>query len=276
MIDWLDERWSEAHTVQVVERGEDGGGLSGRRVITEIRAPGEMRTAKALMTAGQLTGHMCGCHGEQTIVLRGRDGGLLGSASLHGYGTVSWERHRFRNDLHVADPTGLHLFLAEHGVSGQLACFMAPLVEALDLREGRPQFRPAGVAGQAALEARGVPEELHPLLAGFSGRQAAAVPAATIDCLWHRLVHLAPEPVDRAGVLLSWLGHLPVTGEALFGEGVLVRRLLAELSTLDIRAAAATPTGHIVMGVVNWSLWNHEDTGALAAAIGPTLRAVLP
>jgi hypothetical protein len=60
-----------------------------------------------LTTVGRLTHGICRCQGGPTLVLRGHDDGVLGSASLHRYGRVSWDRPRFGNDLDVADPTGL-------------------------------------------------------------------------------------------------------------------------------------------------------------------------
>jgi hypothetical protein len=167
--EWLDEVWSRADVVQVVAGGEDAGALTRRAVLAEMPSSAALRT---LTTAGRFTGDICRCHGGPTIVLRDASGEALARASVHGYGSVSWERTRFRDDLEVADPAGLHLLLAEHGVPHQLASFRAPLTERLKLHEGRPQFRPAGKAGLPVLVQRAVPEVLHPMLsAGCSPRR---------------------------------------------------------------------------------------------------------
>lgn len=223
MIGWLDDVWSRARVVQVVEGGEDGGLLSGRAVLAELRGAGSVDETRVLTTAGRFTGDICRCPGGPTIVLRDSGGGVLGRAGLHGYGSVSWERSRFRNDLAVADPAALHLFLAGQGVPGQLVCFVAPLADLLNLREGRPQFRPAGKAGKRYLIGRAVPDVLHPVLVTVTGQQAGELSDARVDDVRRRLTDAVPSPAGgrrfccpgwagsrfrrrRCGARVSWYG----------------------------------------------------------------------
>ncbi|WP_157437894.1 hypothetical protein [Actinoplanes subtropicus] len=274
--DWLDGVWSRTSVIQIVEGGEDAGPFPGRAVLAEIRDAASVDLLRKLTTIGSFTGDICRCPGGSTVVLRGAAGQLLASASIHAYGSVSWERSRFRNDLVVADPAGLHLFLAETGMPCALGAFLAPLVDRLNLYEQRPQFRPAGKAGWRYLVERGVPESLYPSLLTVTGQQAGELPAEQVDDIRRRLIAAMPSAVDRALVLLSWLGRLPVPAEALWGEGRLIRQLLADLSAPE-RAAAASgaASADVAMGVVNMAM-HGEDDGTLAAAIGPTLRQLFP
>ncbi|MEU8265383.1 hypothetical protein AB0C02_32890 [Micromonospora sp. NPDC048999] len=90
------------------------------------------------------------------------------------------------------------------------------------------------------------------------------------------LTAATPSPGARAAILLSWLGRLPIPAEALWGEGVLVRQLLADLRPSDVATAAAeTRTGHVATGVINLIMHTGGD-GTLATAIGPTLRQLFP
>ncbi|MGW4466043.1 hypothetical protein [Micromonospora sp. NPDC004704] len=78
-----------------------------------------------------------------------------------------------------------------------------------------------------------------------------------------------------AEALLKWLGRLPYpTEEALWGEGVLVRRLLATLTDTDIITAAANGDSAMVLGALNWSA-HQPDGRMIAAAINPPLRRLL-
>jgi len=276
MVEWLAEVWSQARLVQIVDGGEDGGPLTGRAVLVEVRTAASVDGLRVLTTAGRLTGDVCRCPGGPTVVLRDVAGEILAGASIHGFGTVSWDRSRWRNDLAVEDPAGLHLFLAEHGVADQLAAFLAPLADRLDLHEGRPQFRPAGPAGHRYLATRAVPDVLRPVLVAMTGQQAGDLADARVEEIRRRLAAAMPSPVEQARALLSWLGRLSTPAEALWGEGALVRRLLAHLSPAEIAAAsAATGTGDMAMGVVNLTMHTGDD-GTLAAAIGPTLRHLFP
>ncbi|MET7862774.1 hypothetical protein [Micromonospora taraxaci] len=276
MIEWLDHVWSRTRTVQIVEGGEDAGPLCGREVLAELPDAVSVEAARELTTTGRFTGDICRCHGGPTIVLRDATGDVLASASLHGHGSISWECSRFRNDLVVADPAALHLFLAGHGVPNQLTSFLAPLADLLNLREGRPQFRPAGKKGKRYLDERGVPDVLHSVLVAATGQQCGELSDAHVDDVRRRLTAAIPSPTARAAILLSWLGRLPIPAEALWGEGVLVRQLLADLSLPDVAAAAAeTRTGHVATGVINLIMHSGDD-GTLATAIGPTLRQLFP
>lgn len=276
MIEWLDDVWSRSHTVQIVEGGEDGGPLPGRAILAELPGAASVDAARALTTTGRFTSDICRCHGGPTIVLRDAAGEVLASASLHGYGSVSWERSRFRNNLVVTDPAALHLFLARHDVPNQLALFLAPLADLLNLHEGRPQFRPAGKAGKRYLTEREVPDVLHPILLAVTGQQCGELPDDKVDDVRRQLTAATPSPSGRAAILLSWLGRLSIPAEALWGEGVLVRQLLAGLTRLDVATAAAeVRTGHVAIGAVNLTMHSGDDH-TLTTAVGPTLRQLFP
>ncbi|MER7894436.1 hypothetical protein ABTX15_32010 [Micromonospora sp. NPDC094482] len=232
--------------------------------------------ARVLTTTGRFIGDICRCHGGPTIVLRDVAGEVLASAGLHGHGSVSWERSRFSNDLVVADPVALHLFVAGLGVPDQLTSFLAPLADLLNLQERRPQFRPTGREGKRYLIERGVPSVLHPVLVAATGQQCGELSDTHVDDVRRRLTAATPSATDRAAILLSWLGRLPIPAEAFWGEGVLVRQLLADLALPDIAAAAAEArTGDVATGVVNLVMHSGDD-GTLATAIGPTLRQLFP
>jgi hypothetical protein len=272
---WLHDVWSRTSVVQGVDGGEDGP-MSGRAVLVEFSDAGPVEVLRGLTTAGRFTGDVCRCPGGPTLVLRDAAGLALASASLHGYGRLSWDRPRFGNDLIMADPAGLHLLLAAHGMPGQLGAFLTPLADRLNLHEGEPQCRPAGEAGRQYLATRGVPEVLHAALVTVTGLQAGELSTAQVANLRRTLAAAGLEPVDRATALLSWLGRLTVPTEALWGEGALVRQLLSDLSTTDLAAAATTTrTDAVTMGVVNLAL-HDDDDGTLATAINPALRSLFP
>jgi hypothetical protein len=276
MIEWLDDVWSRAHVAQIVEGGEDAGPIADRSVLAELRATTSITAARRLTTYGRFTGDICRCHGGPTIVLYDATQQVLATAGIHGHGSVSWERSRFRNDLLVSDPIELHLFLAEHGVPGRLTPFLGLLADLLDLHETDPQFRPAGQPGEQQLAKHGVPEVLRPILGPLTGQQAAELTTEQSGEVRRLFTSAFPAPVDAATVLLSWLGRLSIPNEALWGEGVLVRQLLADLPSDDIAAAAAgRPTGEIAMGAVNLAMHAGDD-GRLAAAIRPALHLLFP
>jgi hypothetical protein len=271
MIEWLDGVWAGTRSVHLVEGGEDGGPVCARVVLAELSDAVSVGRLRLLTTTGRFTGDICRCHGGLMIVLRDAAGRILASGSVHGHGRVSWERARFRNDLIVADPTALHLLLARCGIAGQLTAFLAPLAGLLDLNEvdGRPQFRPAGEEGERCLREHGVPDVLHPALRVVTGEQAGALSREAVDDLRRRLTDATPAPVDRAAVLLSWLGHLTIPVEALWGEGVLVRKLLTHLTADDIASAATgIRTGHTAMGIVNLTMHQGDD-GTLPTPSAP-------
>lgn len=229
MIEWLDGVWSRTSVVQIVDGGEDAGPLPHRQVLAELHSATAVGVARTLTTRGHFTGDICRCHGGPTIVLHDAAGQLLATASLHGHGSVSWERYRFHNDLAVTDPLELNLFLAEYGVPGQLTTFLAPLADLLNLHEGHPQFRPAGKPGEEQPAKHGVPEVLRPMLGAITGQQAGELSGEQVDGLRSQLTAAIPSRVDLATALLPWLGRLSIPAEALWGEGILVRQLLAVL-----------------------------------------------
>ncbi|MFY1683653.1 hypothetical protein ACN265_19160 [Micromonospora sp. WMMD730] len=275
MISWLTGVWSRTHVVRILDGGEDAGPLADRATLAELRIPSTIEAARKLTTTGRFTENICRCPGDTTIALHDDSDELVAAASLHGYGNISWERHRLHNDLHVADPVALHLLLATHGVPDQIPLFLAPLTDLLNLHEGHPQFRPSGDAGRQHLTERAVPHVLHPALLPLTGQQAGELSTAQLEAMNNQLATATPSPVDRAGILLSWLGRLPVPAEAYWGEGALIRHLLADIPRADIATAARhTPTAHTAMGVVNLALHSGDD-GTLTTAIRPTLRRLL-
>ncbi|MEU1756777.1 hypothetical protein ABZ436_29545, partial [Micromonospora matsumotoense] len=110
--------------MQILDGGEDAGPLADRRILAELRNPSTIEAARKLTTTGRFTGDICRCPGDTTIALHDDSGVLITSASLHGYGNISWERQRLHNDLHMADPAALHLLLATHGVPDQIPLFL--------------------------------------------------------------------------------------------------------------------------------------------------------
>ncbi|MEV6967899.1 hypothetical protein AB0M47_22595 [Hamadaea sp. NPDC051192] len=272
MIDWLADVWSRAASVQIADGGEDAGPIATRTVLAEIRDPAALAELRSATTTGSFTGDICRCHGSRTLVLRDAAGEVIAHASLHGYDTVSWERRRFRDDLIIAHPASLHLLLAAQGVPGQIVQFYGPLTDLLQLHEGRPQFRPAGEKALRHLADRKVPEVLRPVLASMTGQEAGGLSDEQVGKLRRLLVGHEPSPTRRAEMLLGWLGRLSVPAEALWGEGVLVRQLLADIASHDIATAADDRrTGHIAMGIINLVQHNGDDR-TLTSPIVPILR----
>ncbi|MDO3705828.1 hypothetical protein Q3W71_29575 [Micromonospora sp. C28SCA-DRY-2] len=270
LTDWLPDVWARTRAVRVLDGGLDGGPLADRAVLAETRDPVRLARMRQLTTVGRFTGDVCRCLGGPTLALYGVDDELLGSATLHGHGSVSWQRSRFADDLEVAEPRALTLFLAECGVSGLLVDLLGPLVTTLGFDEAPdgPQFRPVGAP--AVLVGREVPLVLRDFLVGVAGDTAARLPQDRVRRLAERLAAAEPDPVARAGALLAWLGRLPYPTEALWGEGVLVRRLLAALPVADIVAATASGGPVVVLGALNWAAHQPDDR-VLAAVIAPAL-----
>ncbi|MFY1623646.1 hypothetical protein ACN268_10600 [Micromonospora sp. WMMD735] len=100
--------------MRILDGGEDAGPLADRATLAELRSPSTIEAARKLTTTGRFTENICRCPGDTTITLHDDSDELVTTASLHGYGNVSWERQRLHNDLHVADPAALHLLLATH------------------------------------------------------------------------------------------------------------------------------------------------------------------
>ncbi|MFF4255981.1 hypothetical protein ACFY1L_32715 [Streptomyces sp. NPDC001663] len=113
---WLDEVWERAEAAVVLDGGDNGGPLAGRRVRGEVFDPEALAELRSLTTAGEFADDICRCHGGLTIALLDAEGEFIGSGSVHGETDVSWERGRFRNNLEVADPAGLVAFLERHGI----------------------------------------------------------------------------------------------------------------------------------------------------------------
>lgn len=232
-------------------------------------------TLRALSTIGRFTGDICRCHGGPTVVLRDNCGQVTTSASIHGFGSVSWDRPRFRNDLDVVDATGLHLFLVRQGVPHQIGLFLTPLTELLNLHESRPQFRPAGKRGRRHLAERQVPDVLHPLLLKFTGEQVGSFGRAGRErpSDTHRSDKLTCRPGGNPAALAR---PAPRARRGALGEGVLVRRLLADLSHADLAAAASTTnSAHIIMVVVN-AIMHSDDNLQLGQVVAPALHRLLP
>lgn len=275
LADWLSDAWAGTRTLRILHGGLDDGPLPDREVLAELVDPARLARARELVTNGRFTGDVCRCLGGPTLALYDGDDRIIGSATIHGHGSVSWERPRFADDLVVARPTALTLFLSGCGLPGLLVGLLAPLAETLGHGEevDQPQFRPAGVP--ALLADRQVPDALRDELAGVPGDDAARLPDKRVGRLARRLAEAEPDRVARAAALLNWLGRLPFPTEALWGEGVLVRRLLATASEADTVAAAASGDPAVLLGAVNWAAHQPDDR-RVGAAIAPTLRHLLP
>ncbi|GAA3375984.1 hypothetical protein GCM10020367_45890 [Streptomyces sannanensis] len=111
---WLEEVWSRTRAACVLAGGEGEGPLDKRRILGEAFDTAELARLRELTTTGEFTGDICRCRGSVTIGLLDVDAEWIGQASVHGLDGVSWERHRFRNDLTVADPEGLGRFLSRY------------------------------------------------------------------------------------------------------------------------------------------------------------------
>jgi hypothetical protein len=275
MADWLSDVWARTRTVWILSGGLADGPLDDRELLAELVDPDQLSRARELTTNGRFTGDICRCLGGPTLALYDVDDQILGSATLHGHGSVSWERDRFADDLDVAEPTALTLFLSECGVNGILSSSLfTDLAKALGYYEKprRPQFRPAKLP--ATLAERQVPDLLRDDLVGVTGDGTAKLPDERVREFALRLAAAEPDPVARAGALLNWLGRLPYPTEAMWGEGVLVRRLLATVTDADIVTAAAAGEPVVALGALNW-VAHQSDDRAVAAAIAPTLRRLL-
>ncbi|MEU4771173.1 hypothetical protein [Micromonospora sp. NPDC023644] len=275
LADWLSDAWARTRAVRVLDGGLDGGPLADRAVLAELTDPDRLARARELTTGGRPTGDICRCTGDVTLALYDAQDRPVGSAGIHGHGSVSWERTRFADDLEVAEPAALALFLSECGVTGLLVGLLAPLVAALGHEEEPegPQFRP--VSAPAILAERRVPGPLRDELVGIAGDRAGRLPDDRVRDLARRLGVAEPDPVARATLLLAWLGRLPYPTEALWGEGVLVRRLLAALTDADVVAAAEAGDPVVALGALNWAAHQPDDR-AVAVAVAPTLRGLLP
>ncbi|OKI45730.1 hypothetical protein [Micromonospora sp. CB01531] len=151
---------------------------------------------------------------------------------------------------------------------------MAPLVLAQGRyeRSDEPQFRPP--AKPEVLAERQVPEVLRADLLQIGGDQVAQLPPKRLLALAQRLTEAEPDPAGRAETLLNWLGRLPYPTEALWGEGVLVRRLLDTVLRAAILAAAASARPAATLGALNWAVHQDDDT-PVAAVIAPAVRQLL-
>ncbi|MET9610581.1 hypothetical protein ABZZ17_36815 [Streptomyces sp. NPDC006512] len=280
--EWFDGVWGAAALVRVLAGGEDGGPLERRPLLGRVESAGDLAELRALSTTGTHTGDLCRCHGSVTFALHDADGGLLGRASLHGTDGVLWEGGRFGGLLEAADPVGLSLFLARYGAARRLAGLATRLAYALGLREGRPQFREAGHGphGARLLETRGVPRVLRPALAQVSGHDCAGLDGARVAELRGLLAAAEPDEGRRAVALLGWLGALPEPMEAEYGEGVLVRALLAGLDPVAAAWCAGRPAGpRAALGLLRWA--GHAeatapDAAELVALVEPVLRGAFP
>ncbi|MEU8515759.1 hypothetical protein AB0C76_29905 [Kitasatospora sp. NPDC048722] len=274
--EWLDDAWARTRIVQVIAGGEGEGRLSGRDVLGWIEGPDELAQLRALTAEGRFTGDVCRCPGSVTLSLHDADGEPVGSGTVHST-DVAWERARFRDNLTVADPVGLMLFLAGRGAPGLLLHLVPRLSYAMGLGEGVHRTRQAGHGpyGSEELARRQVPASLRPALAKISGRAAGQLPEAQVDAFREQLAADYPDPAGRAVALLTWLGGLPHPTEAGFGEGVLVLRLLEGLD--PVRRAAALPQplhDRVVLGLLRWA-WEQPADVDLVGLVEPTVRALL-
>ncbi|MEU0562265.1 hypothetical protein [Dactylosporangium sp. NPDC006015] len=129
---WLAGVWPATASVRVLSDTGDGVAGDGG-VLAVVTDPAELDALRRETTTGRYTGGICRCHGNLTLTLHDVGGALLGTARLHGHGSVAWEAERFHNHLDVADPTALRLRLVGWGVPGQLSGFFMALAFKLDL-----------------------------------------------------------------------------------------------------------------------------------------------
>ncbi|MEV0611025.1 hypothetical protein AB0I61_32185 [Polymorphospora rubra] len=275
LADWLPHAWTRTRTARLLAGGLFDGPLPDREIRAEIVDSARLATLRELTTAGRPVGGICRCPGGPTLALYDSDDRILGSATVHGHGRVSWERAGTRDDLETAAPMALALFLYEHGVGNVVGDLLAPLVLELGFHEESegPQFRPASVP--ALLAERQVPEVLRDDLLGVAGSHAAELPQDRVSALAEQLAAAETDAVARATVLLNWLGRLPFPTEALWGEGVLVRRLLDTLPEAELVAAAGSGPPVVALGALNWAAHQPENR-AVVAAVAPSLRRILP
>ncbi|MFF3066883.1 hypothetical protein [Kitasatospora sp. NPDC057936] len=274
--EWLDDAWARTRLVQVIVGGEGEGPLAGRDVLGWVENPDELAQLRSLTTEGGFTGDICRCLGSLTLSLHDADGEPVGSGTIHST-DVAWERARFRDNLTVADPVGLTLFLAGRGAPGLLLNLVPRLSYAMGLREGAHQTRQAGHGryGSGELVRRQAPVSLRPALAKVPGRDAGQLPEAQVGAFREQLAADYPDPADRAAALLTWLGSLPHPMEAEFGEGVLVLRLLEGLDPVGCATALPQPLDdRVVLGLLRWA-WEQPVDLDLVDLAEPTVRALL-
>ncbi|MGW3101685.1 hypothetical protein [Streptomyces sp. NPDC001100] len=113
---WLDDVWGRTEAAVVLEGGDNGGPLAERGLIGEVFDAEGLAELRALTTTGTFTDDICRCFGSVTLGLLDTEGEFIGSGSVHGLTDVAWERGRFENNLEVADPEGLAVFLERHRV----------------------------------------------------------------------------------------------------------------------------------------------------------------
>ncbi|MFJ6854753.1 hypothetical protein ACIQM3_30215 [Streptomyces sp. NPDC091271] len=284
---WWDEVWARTRLVEVLAGGEGPEPLDERTVLARIDSAEALAELRALSTRGTVGDDRCRCLGSTTLALCDGEGQLLGRASLHGNDALLWEGGRFCGNLDLADPAGLLLLLARQGTVRRLALLSTRLAYALELREGRPQFRQAGSGphGARLLETRRVPDVLRARLREVPGRECADLDAPRVDDLRVLLAGAEPDGHLRALALLAWLGRLPEPMEAGWGEGVLVRALLRGLDPVEAAAGSAWEDDpYLVLGLLRWA--DSEETpeetatdmhgGVLADLVAPVLRRFLP
>lgn len=265
--EWISKVWSDAYRLEVLDGGEGDGPLAGRTVLAATVDSTLLRQLRSATTSGSFVGGICRCAGQLTLVLYASDGRILGSGSIHGGQTVSWGRDTFGNDLKVDDPAELSLALISLGVSGQASILLSRLLDVLDLHEGDVQFRPASECGSenGAMRNRRVPSALWPELCVMSGEEVGGLDDVAVTRFRRRVINAYPDPVDRATKLLAWLGGITWPGEALSGDGVLVRHLLDDIDHVSVLLAARDGTDDaVLMGSMVWGAFLGDDVPLLS------------
>jgi hypothetical protein len=267
LVAWLEQVWAGAAALLVVDGGEDQVPPARRTVRAWLDRSDDLTAMRQLSTTGQFTGDICRCLGSHTLLLVDRNSDPVGSASVHGYDRISWQRARFRNDLIIADPVGFTLLLAGSGLPSQLLQLVPRLVDALDTHEGYPQFRPAGPE-----HADRIPQPLRDPLSRYTGQAVADLPPDRMDAFRTEFETSCPDLQQRAAVLLEWLGHLPWPAEAWWGEGVLVRHLLDHVGVGAVNAAiTGSQDLNRIVGALHWAQHARNETH-LAPALIQALR----
>ncbi|MBV1855574.1 hypothetical protein [Catellatospora tritici] len=269
---WLARAWSAATRVALLAGGEDAPPVANRPVLARVDDPVALDRLRRLTTTGTFAGDVCRCPGDLTIALYGEDGALLGAATVHG-DRLSWERGRFGDDLVLADPVRLELYFSELGIRGTARALLGWMISALDLDEGEIQFRPAGDV--AAMAANRVPAALSAQLLNLSGPAAGDAAEDTVDRLFDRLRRSVPDHAVAARALLGWLGSTTWPGEALSGDGLLARRLLARLDPAVVVGQFPTLVeAPEVMGALVFAAFADDDV-ALLAGLRPAIVGIL-
>ncbi|WP_159079615.1 hypothetical protein [Plantactinospora sp. BC1] len=267
---WLDEVWSRARRVVVLQGGEGEPPTGERQTLAVIEDGASLNRIREWTTAGEFVADICRCPGDLTLVLYDSESSAIGSASLHP-DRVAWERSIFLSDLCGADLVALRLFLSGLGINGASGAVLDKLISVLNLHEGDVQFRRAG--DRAELVARRVPLSLVDVLSLKSGEQAANLEQDLVERLTADLVRAEGSWHAAIKRLFAWLGSVTWPAEAVAGDGQLVRRMLDEFDAIAIARVLPELAGPPeVMGAVAWAAFRGEDASTMSVLGSAIIR----